>query len=282
MATFLTREDLYRMLQRELPPADVYPDGAPSGSFSTAENDSVALVASSAYFNLSRIEANNFILTANERMDDWVAKYFAKSFDPATPLETKRQRVIDKIRKQPTITLWEILKIVVSYLPEGIYGEVKESCGAESFWQLGVSMLGIDTILKGLLVFDLNPAVEVSDWCAFISDPNRIGWRLSECKLGVDTFLSQYKYTDIAQIQFNAYGYEIRIFGYTMPPDDLENMLSDVIEAEPARSGRLVRQNLNLSDFGLTTIVNNADQFSGVDCITRDPSSTTGYTGLKV
>ena len=279
MAKFLTREELYRMLQRELPEDNVYPDGAPSAYYSTADMDSVADVAATGYVNLSRIEANNFILTADERIDDWVTKTFEKDFDPSTTLEQKRQRVTDKLRKQPTITLWEVLKIVVAYVPEGTFVQIVEPCGEESFWQLGISLLGIDTFLKGTLAQDLVPAVDVSDWCDFIQNPEKSGWRLSEHQLGFNTYLSQYDYVDIAAVQFNAYGYEIRIFGYTLPAQDLENMLTEVLNAEPARSGRIIRQNLNLNDFGLTTIVNNVGQFSGVDCITRDPLSTTGFTG---
>lgn len=276
MAIFLTRDQIYRILQREAP-ENVYPDGPASAFFSTAENDSVADVAATAYGNLSRILENYFPATADEKIQDWIRKMFVGvSFDPSVNLQDWRNRIIAKVRKQPTITLWEVLILVVSYLPPGSYAQVAEyGCGSASSWRLGVSLLGIDTFLGFNHTFE-QLGVDPSTWCDFVSNQH---WILGVDLLGEETFLSQYTYLEVIEPQIEAYGYEIRIFGTEVTGTSLQQMLKQVNAVEPARSVHTLRQNLNLSDFGLNNTVADVDQFSGVDCITLDPTSTTGYTG---
>lgn len=277
MAIFLNINDAYRLIQRELPEG-VYPDGSPSGSYSAASVYSKAKLISSSYDNMFRIYENYFPQTADEKIEDWVFKTFETPFDPATTLQTKRDRVISKLRKQPSITLWEILTLVASYLPEGKYAQIAEPCGVgNGFWEIGISLLGINTLLAGLTPEDIG--VPSDDWCEFVSD---LHWRLGLDELGVTTELSEFAYVDIAQIQANAYQYEIRIFDYTLPALDLENMLREILQAEPARSGRIILQNLNLADYGLTNNVPNVGQFDLINCITRNSSSTTGYDGKTI
>jgi len=277
MAIFLDVQKTYRLLQRELPEG-VYPDGSPSGSFSAASVYSKASLIADAYTNLNSIYQNYFPQTATEKIDDWVLKTYKFPFSPSTTLLQKRDRVISKIRKQPTITLWEILTLVVGYLPEGKYVQISEPCGGgDNFWQLGVSLLGINTLLKGLGPADIGVAFE--DWCSKVAD---LHWRLGSDLLGEDTELAEIAYVDLAQVQANAYLYEIRIFDYQLPDLDYENLIRELESAEPARSARVILQNLNLATYGLTNNVADVDQFDLINCITRNSSSTTGYDGKTI
>lgn len=276
MPQFLTAQQIYRVFQRELPEG-AYPDGSPSGFYSTASIYSKAELAASGYQNLSRIYENFFPQTADEKIDDWVFKAFGYYFPQSITLQEKRDRVIAKLRKQPQINLWEILTIVASYVPEGTYVQIYAPCGDHKFWTLGVSLLGIDTVLAGLTIEDLD--VDPADWCEYVQN---LHWRLGDDALGYNTYLAYPNWPTVAQVQANAYQYEIRIFGYTMPATDVENMRKDVQAAEPARSSFVLNQNLDINDYGLTVVVNDADEESGVDTITRDPSSQTGYTGRSL
>lgn len=277
MAIFLSQYQIYRLLQRELPEG-AYPDGPASAFFSTAENDSVANVAASGYQSMSRIYDNYFPATSVEKIDDWVYKMFGFLFDSSVDLTTKQQRVIEKVRKVGSIDLFTILTIVAKYVPPGNYSQIFFACGSHKAWTLGVSLLGLDTYLA----FITNNAIGITElnvlqWCSFISS---LHWRLGQDGLGFNTYLSYIKYTDLASFQADAFQYTIRIYDYTIPPGDLANLEAELKAGEPARSAHLIFQNVPLAGSGLTTVVPNANQFSGVDTITRDPLSTTGYTGL--
>lgn len=279
MPIFPTQHQIYRALQRELPDL-VYPDGAPTAFFSTADMDAVAKVGASGYISASAIYDNYFPQTSDASIDDWVFKMFGFLFQAGIDLPTKRQRVIDKVRKIGSIDLFDVLTIVAKYVPQGTYAQIKFACGAHAYWVLGVSLLGIDTILAGGQPGNIGITPDnIKNWCSFIST---LHWRLGQDGLGFNTFLSYIQYTDLASFQANAFEYDIRIFDYTIPAVDLANMEIELQGGEPARSAHRIFQNVSLASSGLDTIVPNADKFSGVDCITRDPASTTGYTGRKL
>lgn len=274
MPRFLSRQEVYRLLQRELP-EDVYADGAPSAHFTTAENDSVAQTIAVAYSNAERIYENFFPLTADEKIADWERAVFDKIADAASALEDRRAKVVGQLRKQPSIDEWQLLTLVASYLPEGKFVQIVQ--WAKSGWKLGVSRFGINARL-GFGRRDLLPEIE-EDLATAILDQ---GWKLGSSRLGVDTRLGgKYSYLLRSSVQLKAYTYEIRIFDYTVPSVDLANLVPDLREAEPARSRRIIRQNLDLDQFGLTETVENVGQFSGVNCITRDNASSTGYSGRQ-
>lgn len=271
MAHFLTQTQLYRLIQRELP-VDAYPDGQPSAFFSTADSDATAKVYATAYTNLQRIYDNFFPQSADEKIDDWVKKMFiGNSFDVGITLQDKRDRIIAKIRKQPEITQWEILKLVASYLPAGKFVQVRENkCptpltlteiyGMDPGYDYDFEDLGIDSSL----------------WCDVVHDQ---GWKLGVDLLGDTTYLSKYGYLPIIIPQIKAFGYQIRIFDYAVSGLSYDQMVREVNSAEPARSLHFIKQNQDLAAFGLIVPVTNVDQFSGVDCITIDPASDTGYSG---
>lgn len=277
MAIFLSKDQLYRLLQRELPEG-VYPDGAPSGFYSTSSIYSKADVAATGYANLERIYQNYFPQTADEKIDDWVVKAFGTKFSDSVTLDQKRSRVIEKIRKQPKITLWEILKLVSGYLPEGVYVQIFEYGTRQlSPWKLGVSLLGLNTYLYFVSAKD-QLGISSDQWCSYISS---LHWYLGKDKLGVNTYLFGGDQSLIQKAQSDAYGYEIRIFNYALSGLDLESMKKDVKASEPARTSFILNQNQLLTDYNLTVPVTDVDEFSLVNCITRDSTSSTGYSGMK-
>lgn len=279
MPKFLSAYEVYRVIQRELPEG-AYPDGPASAFFSTADSYASGQAVATLYDNLARIYANNFPQTADERIDDWVFKVFGFYLPAGTTLGDKRQRVIDKIRKQPTISLWEILKLVAQSVPRGTFVQVAEyQCGAAQGWKLGVSLLGATTYLNFNNTYQQLNLPPGTDWCGFVRNQH---WRLGRDALGVNTFLSKYTQEQIYQPQAKAYGYEIRIFDYVLPPEQLMQLDFEVKAAEPARSYHVFRQGLQLVDFGLVRTVNNVDQFSGVTCIAVDDSQTTGFIGKTI
>lgn len=277
MAIFLSRDQLYRLLQRELPEG-VYADGPPSAFFTTADMASVAETMASGYSNLSRIYDNYFPQSADEYIDKWVTKMFiGVSFDQSVTLQDKRDRVIAKVRKQPTITLWEVLKVAASYVPPGTYVQILENCSQFGCWKLGRSRLGKDTFLcYNHKFFELG--ISDGDWCGFLSTFD--GWKLGVSKLGSTTKLSRFDFLQIIEPQLDAYGYKLRIYDYQVTGTSLAQMIKTINETEPARSVHIIQQPLPLSGSGLTTVVPNVDQFSLVNAITQDPASQTGYSGI--
>lgn len=279
MPRFLTREELYRLLQRELPEG-LYADGPPSAFFTTSSIDSKAGTLETAYDNLERIYENYFPQTADEKIKDWIDKAFiGVSFEDAVTLQDKRNRVIAKLRKKPTLALWEVLTLIAGYLPPGKYVQIVENCSASGSWVLGESMLGLTTVL-GLTPTLASLGIIGEDWCEFVSAHR--GWVLGQSELGVDTDLAEIGFLEVIQPQIQAYGYEIRIFETAVTGTSFDQMERQIKETEPARSVHLIRQNLSLADFGLNNVVIGVDEFDLVSCITIDPASETGYSGRVI
>lgn len=277
MALFLGRDIIYRLLQRELP-QNVYADGLPSAFFTTADMASVADVVATGYGNLQRIYDNYFPQYTVESIDQWVAKVFVGvSFDASVSLQDKRNRVIAKIRKQGNISLWEVLTLAVSFVPPGKYVQILENGSRQGAWHLGFSRLGKDTFLAYDFKFgDLD--ISDNDWCGFLSTFN--GWRIGRSKLGLNTFLSRLSYLQIIEPQLQAYGYKLRIFDYQVTGTSFAQLITQVNYTEPARSVHIIQQPLSLAGSGLTKAVTDVGQFSLVNCITQDSTSSTGYSGL--
>jgi hypothetical protein len=279
MPKYLSAEECYRLLQRELPEG-VYADGAPSGFYSTADMFSTASGIAKLYENMERIYENFFPQTADEKIVDWEVKVFGVQLDSSLSLTERRGRVINKLRSRPTLALWEILTLVAGFVPAGTFVQVIEwGCHPSvTGWKLGVSKLGLETALgnQGDVLFLGNG----NDICEKMSST---GWRLGQRRLGIDTTLGiDGYYLDLSYAQIRAYTYEVRIFGYTLPANTRIQLEAELSKREPARSGHVIFENLSLTTYGLTVPVSNVDQFSLVDCITRDDTQTTGYKGRKV
>lgn len=271
MPKFLTRQEIYRILQRESP-MDVYPDGAPTAFISTASMDAKAKVFASIYQNLETVYENYFPQSADERIEDWEVKVFGEPSTGGLTLLERQSRILAKLRKRPKISKWEILTLIAGYIPEGKFVQIVELCSPQGKWVLGRSRLGSETILGLGSPGEFNPQT--------CSDLVRQGWVLGRAKLGTQTALGK-DYRGLYSLQAQAYGYEVRIFDYELTGDTLEQALLEIKKAEPARSSFVMKQNLDLTDYGLTVPVSDVNEFNLVDCITRDSTSTTGYSGRR-
>lgn len=223
MPHFLTRKEIYRLLQRELP-QDVYPDGPPEKYYSTADMDSVADVAASGYANLERIYANYWPQTSDERITDWEITAFGFPLEASLSLAERRDRVVTKLRAKKGITKGDMKDAVQAIIGSDKDVEVVEwNCSGGEFgaWQIGVSLLGYNTYLG-----NYNMLVVTGDGACDI-DPADYG-------LTEEQWLGMKK---------QAYTFEVKIFGYTLSPSERIAIDSALTAAEPARSGHLISDN---------------------------------------
>ena len=281
MPQFLTAQELYRTIQRELPPDDVYPDGVASGFFSTADSYATAQVIADYYAVQAITYQESFPLTAIARLSDFEIMYFGYNLPSTLTVDQRRELVLQKIRNLPAPTAWNLLLTTLSIVPQGTYVQFAAynpvaSGGAAASWQLGVSELGINTAL-GLGYTYNNLNVFGQNWCSIVSNN---GWQLGVSELGVDDFLGIYPYLQLMDVQLEAYAYEMRIFGYTLTALQRKQLDALLSEDEAARDVHIIKDGLSLSAFGLVNYVTNVDAYSMVNCIKVDPTSNTGYSGV--
>lgn len=214
MPKFLIQDEIYRLIQRELP-EDVYPDGAPSNFKSTASVYAKAKTLESAYANLNKIYNNFFVQDADEQIADWETKVFGYSLDSSLSLEEKRQALLEKIRNRSRTTPADMKALVYQVIPFSVNVEIIEwNCGGGG-WILDVSMLDISTILNA------------HHGLTFIGDTDLCG------KDATDWGLSE---EDFEDYQNQAYSYTVAIYNYTLTSaqrEQIENLLN---AGEPYRS----------------------------------------------
>jgi hypothetical protein len=222
MAKFLTKEELYRLLQRELPPG-VYPDGSPEKSYSTADMDSVADVVASGYANAKKIYDNYWPRTADEQLDKWEILAFGKLLDKSLSLSERRDRTEQKLRTKKGITKTDVLNTVLATIGTDKLVDIVELSNETGTWLLNFSELGINSILNntnGVDVVGFGPCEQ--DYAAYGKTAEE--W---------------------AQMRYEAYTYEIRVYGYYLTENDVFNLDSALKTAEPMRCNRVVIDGLN-------------------------------------
>ena len=219
MPYFPTESDLFNILQIEAPEG-VYPQGAPSAYFSTADNDSIASIVATAYQNAAVIYNNFWPQTLNvspangEKINDWEIKIFGSIQDTTQTLQVRINNILAKIRNKPAISLTYVAAIVANILAvSGVAYDILEWGSDTGGWVLDFSQLEINTFLNPGRVFDL----------AFGSSG------------------------DLADDQQTAYTYEIRIYG-TIPDVTYQLLDSTLTKIEPARSTHVITQGLNPND----------------------------------
>lgn len=225
MPHYVSREEVYRILQRELPEG-VYPDGPASAFYSTADNDAIAATLGTSSNNLERIYENFFPQTADEKQADWEDKVLGYQLDATTPLQDRRDKVIARIRSRRRTTPEDIIAIVKSILGPSVEVEVAEwGCGCAG-WVLDVSQLDISTILNG--------------WNQVqITGPNL-------CTLDADDYGMTEE--EFLLMKEEAYTYEVRLIDYTPTALELEALDKALTAGEPARSGHIIVENFPAED----------------------------------
>ena len=226
MPIFLTKDQIYRIIQRELPPQNVYPDGPASAFYSTADSYATAKIIGDSYDNLQNIYDNYFPQYATDRQGDWEDLILGKKLDASLSLQERRNRVISKIRSVRRTTPADILATVYTIIDSSILVEIAEwNCGCAG-WVLDVSLLDISTILNGF------------------NNLNRVGPDL--CTLEA----ADYGLTpeEFANYQAEAYTYEVRIYGYTLTTEQRSDLDAALLQAEPARSVHIILDGLDPAD----------------------------------
>lgn len=226
MPIFLNREQVYRLLQRELP-VGVYPDGAPSAYFSTADMDSVAAVAATGYANLERIYENNWPMTADERIADWEVTAFGYRLAASLTLQERQDRVTEKIRSRKGLTITDMISVVKTIIGPDKLVDIAEWGCSSGGWMIGVSQLGIETYLNG---FPSRLTVTGPLICE--ADPATYGYTEAEWQ----------------QMRTEAYTYQVNIYDYTLTQAEYDAIDEALAIAEPARSGHVIVSGLDPND----------------------------------
>lgn len=225
MAKFLSRSEIYRIIQRELPP-NAYPDGSPSAYFATADSDATAAVFASLYSNLQRIYDNYWPQYADEKLPDWEITVFGKNQDASLSIQERRDRLIERIRTRRRTTPSDIRAVVASVIGTDKFFEVVEwGCGGWG-WILDVSLLDISTILNTV---------------------NRLE-RTGPDLCGKDAAWFGLTEEEFVAMQEEAYTYEVRVYGYTLTPEERIALDEALTESEPARSRHIIADGLDPED----------------------------------
>lgn len=225
MPKFLNNDELYRILQRELPQG-VYADGAPSAFFTTADMYAVADCAATGYGTLERIYFNYFPQFADERQPDWEIKAFGHQLDVSLTLQERRDRVIARLRRRRGNKKSDYIDIVKEIIGEDKLVELARWGAADGGWILDESELDISTIFFG------GPVLATSG--------------ANACELGAAGLgLSPQDYADA---QEDAYTYSILIYGYTLTESEYREVDLALKEGEYARSQHVIYSGLDPAD----------------------------------
>lgn len=226
MPIFLTTDQIYRIIQRELPPENVYPDGPASAFFSTADSYATAKTIGDAYNSLSNIYDQYFPQYSTDRLADWEVLVLGKNLPETLTLQQRRDRVLAKIRSQKRATPTDMRALVYTIIDPSVPVEIAEwGCG-DAGWVLDVSQLEISTILNEF------------------NNLNLVGPDLCT-KDAVDFGLTAQEFADY---QAQAYTYEVRIYGYTLTAQELIDLEEALNAGEPARSRHIIIDGLNPTD----------------------------------
>lgn len=225
MPKFLSRAELYRILQRELPP-DAYPDGAPSGYYSTADMDSIADGAATGYANLERVYDNYWPQTADERILDWEITAFGRFLDASLTLAERRDRVVTKIRSRKGLTIQDMIDTVQGIIGSDKLVDIAEWGCTTGGWMLDYSQLDIETYLNGERLVDATGEG--------LCDANPADFGKTE--------------EEWQEMRTEAYTYQVNVYGYVLTAKEYNEVDLALTEAEPARSQHFIFDGLNPED----------------------------------
>lgn len=214
----------------------MFPIGAPSAYYHTAEMHSVAQVISDAYTNASGIYQNFFPQSCDSTaINQWEIKVFGQLGDSSLTLAQRQALVIQKLQAPRGISLAIMYQVVNFTLPGLSFEIVPYSSGqGNGGWELGVSQLGFDTYLN------YNTQYYLAYGPQLCSDTPAT-WGLSA--------------QDWANLQAMAYGYEVRIYGTTLTALQRAKLDAALTKAEPARSYHVILDGLDPSQMINSTTV---------------------------
>ena len=225
MPKFLSRQEVYRILQRELP-ENAYADGDESSFYTTADMASVADCAASAYSNLERIYDNYWPQTADESIAAWEIIAFGRSLPANLTLTERRDRTTIKIRTRKGLTRQDMKDLVLSVIGSDKLVDVIEWGCSNGAWVIGESQLSIQTFLGGYNAL-------------LATGPDLCSKTAADFGLTEEYFLG---------IREQAYTYEVRIYDYTLSADEYSEIDETLSVYEPARSQHKITDGLDPND----------------------------------
>ena len=230
MALFLEQATLYRIIQRELP-EDVYPDaGDPSLYWSTSDSAAEAEILAQLYVRYETMWDNYWPQTADaDAIPHHEMAHFG-AISTALALQARRDRVLAKMRALPSLSVTDVLAAALVELPDGTIAQIIEwGCsGGGGTWHIGVSELGVGTILGG---YGSHFYPAGTDLC--MEDGSEFGMTEEEWE----------------QAQQNAYTYELRIYEYTMTDAEAVAVDRALTKAEPSEAFHFITDGLDMSEF---------------------------------
>lgn len=219
MPKFLDRNEIYKIIQRELPEKTYATSYRPSDFYTTADDDSFAKVVETAYTNLETIYDNYWPQTSIAKLESWEIFVFGEVDDSGATIAERRDRILTKIRSRKGITVQDIKDIVYTVIGSDKNIEIIEKGCESGAWILGKSRLSRNTYLG---ISNINGGVKIPyDFDACADDAYLV--------LGI----SQEQF---AQLQVQAYSYEVRVIGYTATQDERDKINFELNRFEPARS----------------------------------------------
>jgi len=235
MPVFLTTDQIYRLLQREMPP-NLYPDDPSPTSASGASGNltypgadsyATAVVLNSAYCNQSRIYANFWAQTADEKIGDWEVTFFGQPSSLPT-LAQRQSAVLYKARNRLGIKPADMVTVVNNTVPGLVFDLIEwggGTGGAIGAWLLDYSELDAETFLGlGSGPQPYGPGLCSQNWAE---------WGLTQAQWEA--------------LQEQAYTYEIRIYTTVLTAAQMAALDAALTVAEPARSTHVITDGLSIS-----------------------------------
>lgn len=219
MPKFLSKKEIYNIIQRELPDKTYAYSSRPSEFYTTSDDDSSAFIMSKMYENLEVIYNNYFPQTSLESLESWEITVFGAVDETNATVSERRDRLLAKIRSRKGITVQDIIDIVYSVIGSDKDIEIIEKGCESGAWILGKSklsrntFLGISSVVGGVSVPPGFSACQDSAWE----------------ELGITE--EQFR-----ELQTQAYSYEIRIRDYDATQLERDKLTSELNKFEPARS----------------------------------------------
>ena len=225
MAKFLTIDEVYSLIQRELP-EDVYPLGAADAYWSTADSYTTAGSISDLYSNLERIYLNNYPQSAEERLSDWEFAFFGYIADAILTIEERQDLLLQRIRTRYSMNPADLILIVKSIIGPDKIVEIREWVSESGTWILDESELEIDTILGGSLAFRV--------WGPTLCDDDPAEWGLTQDQWD--------------EIREDAYTYDVRIYSYTLTAIERARIDTELSKAELGGAQHIIIDNCDPDD----------------------------------
>lgn len=219
MPKFLTKKDIYKIIQRELPDKAYAYSTRPKDFYTTSDDDSAAFALSKVYENLEVIYDNYFPQTSTEKLEDWETTVFGAVDETNATIAQRRDRLLSKIRSRKGITVQDIRDIVFSIIGSDKDVEIIEKGCESGAWILGKSKLSRNTFLG------------ISSVGGGVTIPPDFSACQSEAWLQLGITEQQF-----VELQTQAYSYEIRIRGYDATQLERDRLTLELNKFEPARS----------------------------------------------